>query len=74
MFWNLSVRQIGAATAGVTLNLIPVFTSLFSILMGESITLPQTLGGLMVFAGVYTTSGLLENQIAKGKKKRGEAV
>jgi drug/metabolite transporter (DMT)-like permease len=74
MFWNLSVRQIGAATAGVTLNLIPVFTSLFSILMGEAITLPQIIGGLMVFAGVYTTSGLLENQIAKGKKKRGEAV
>lgn len=74
MFWNLSVRQIGAAAAGVTLNLIPVFTSLFSILMGEAITLPQIIGGLMVFAGVYTTSGLLENQITKGKKKRGEAV
>lgn len=74
IFWNLSVRQVGAAAAGVTLNLIPVFTSLFSILMGESITLPQIIGGLMVFAGVYTTSGLLENQITKEKKKRGETV
>jgi drug/metabolite transporter (DMT)-like permease len=74
MFWNLSVRQIGTATAGVILNLIPVFTSLFSIMMGESITLPQIIGGLMVFAGVYTTSGLMEKQFFKRNKKRREAV
>lgn len=74
MFWNLSVKQIGAATAGVTLNLIPVFTSFFTVLMGEAVTLTQIIGGLMVFIGVYTTSGLLERQLRKGREKGREAV
>jgi drug/metabolite transporter (DMT)-like permease len=43
-------------------------------MMGESITLPQIIGGLMVFAGVYTTSGLMEKQFFKRNKKRREAV
>lgn len=38
VFWNVSVRAVGASKAGITLNLIPVFTAMFSVIMGESIT------------------------------------
>lgn len=74
MFWNLAVRQIGAATAGVTLNLIPVFTTLLSLFLGQSITLTQILGGLLVFSGVLMTSGLLERQRMKSLHKGGETL
>jgi drug/metabolite transporter (DMT)-like permease len=69
IFWNTSVREIGAATAGVFLNLIPVFTSLISWFLGETITLIQISGGIMVFAGVYMTSGLLEKHKSDSQRK-----
>ncbi|MNO13573.1 aromatic amino acid exporter [compost metagenome] len=56
IFWNASIREIGASRAGIYLNLITVFTAIISILLGKPITLPQVLGGLLVFAGVYLTS------------------
>lgn len=56
IFWNASIREIGASRAGIYLNLITVFTAVFSMLLGKPITLAQVLGGLLVFAGVYMTS------------------
>ncbi|KIL49695.1 DMT family transporter [Jeotgalibacillus soli] len=56
IFWNSSLRQIGAGSAGVYLNLITVFTAVLSLLLGEVITTVQVLGGLLVFTGVYITS------------------
>ncbi|WP_332629000.1 DMT family transporter [Halalkalibacter flavus] len=69
VFWNMSVRKIGASQAGVFLNLIPVFTALISLALGESILAEQILGGLLVFIGVYLTSGMLGNRAAHIKKK-----
>jgi drug/metabolite transporter (DMT)-like permease len=56
VFWNISVRQIGPSRAGVYLNLITVFTAILSLVMGETITIVQILGGFLVFLGVYLTS------------------
>ncbi|MFB9326714.1 DMT family transporter [Paenibacillus aurantiacus] len=56
IFWNAAIREIGASRAGIYLNLITVFTAVFSVLMGQSITVAQVLGGLLVFAGVYVTT------------------
>lgn len=63
VFWNMSVRAIGASEAGVFLNLIPVFTAIISGLLGEKITGAQISGGLLVFLGVYLTTGLLEKKV-----------
>lgn len=56
IFWNAGIREIGASRSGVYMNLITVFTAIMSVLMGNEIDLPQIIGGLLVFAGVYLTS------------------
>ncbi|WP_312520247.1 DMT family transporter [Anaerospora sp.] len=68
VFWNLSVKAIGASKCGVFLNLIPVFTAIISVILGERITLAQVLGGLSVFIGVYLTTGMLDRLLIKQEK------
>lgn len=65
IFWNMSVREIGAGRAGIFLNLIPVFTAVISWLLGERITVAQVSGGLLVFFGVYLTTGMLDRRLVK---------
>lgn len=65
VFWNLSVQKIGASKAGVFLNLIPVFTAVISGVLGERVTGAQGIGGLLVFGGVYLTTGILEQNKLK---------
>lgn len=60
IFWNLGVREIGASKAGVFLNLNPVFTAAISWALGQRITAIQIIGGLLVFLGVYFTTGMFE--------------
>ncbi|WP_018133155.1 DMT family transporter [Effusibacillus pohliae] len=64
VFWNVAVRMIGVSEAGIFLNLIPVFTALLGLLLGEPISWAQIVGGLLVFVGVYLTTGMLERKIA----------
>lgn len=56
MLWNISVKKIGAARAGIYLNLMPVFTALIALAMGAPITLVQLIGGALVITGVWLTS------------------
>ena len=56
LLWNMAVLRIQASQAGIYLHLLPVFTAIFSILLGNTITLFQIVGGLLVFAGVYLTT------------------
>lgn len=64
VFWNIAVRAVGSSKAGVFLNLIPVFTAGISVMLGERISAAQLLGGLLVFCGVYLTTGLLERPVS----------
>ncbi|MFC0271709.1 DMT family transporter [Metabacillus herbersteinensis] len=77
IFWNVALRHIGAAHAGIYLNLITVFTAILSLLLGDTITFVQVLGGILVFIGVYlnskktkkeNTSGFVVND--KGNRSR----
>lgn len=55
--WNIGVVRIGANKAGIYLNLIPVFATLFAVLfIGESLLMFQLIGGLFVVLGVYLSS------------------
>lgn len=55
--WNTGVVKLGANRAGIYLNFIPVFASIFAVLfIGENILLSQVIGGLLVVAGVYWTN------------------
>jgi drug/metabolite transporter (DMT)-like permease len=50
--WNTALTKVRPGQAGLYLNLITVFTVLISVILGATLTLPQVLGGLLVFAGV----------------------
>ncbi|WP_312755857.1 DMT family transporter [Rummeliibacillus suwonensis] len=54
--WNTGVVKLGTNRAGIYLNLIPVFASIFAVIfIGEKIVLSQVVGGLLVLMGVYWT-------------------
>lgn len=50
--WNISSKKIGPTRTGAFLNLIPVFTAVFVVAMGGSITAAQLIGGALVLVGV----------------------
>ena len=56
LLWNMAVLRIQASQAGIYLHLLPVFTAIISILLGNAITFVQIVGGLLVFVGVYLTT------------------
>lgn len=55
LLWNLALKSTTPATAGNYLNLIVVFTAVITLLMGDPITVPQILGGILVISGVLLT-------------------
>lgn len=57
LFYNSAIGDIGPTQASVFLNLLPVFTMLGAwLLIGETITLVQIVGSLVVIAGVLLTT------------------
>ncbi|MED4730017.1 DMT family transporter [Aneurinibacillus migulanus] len=55
--WNSAVSQVGPGKAGIFLNLIPVFASVFAILfIDERLTWYQAAGGIFVVLGVYIST------------------
>lgn len=55
--WNLSVERIGMVRAGIIYNSIPLFASLeAALVLGESMTVPQTIGGVLVIGGICYAS------------------
>ncbi|MFS0574661.1 DMT family transporter [Sporosarcina sp. 179-K 3D1 HS] len=55
--WNTGVIRLGANKAGIYLNFIPVFATVFAVLfIGESLQLFQVIGGLFVILGVFLTT------------------
>lgn len=55
LLWNLALKRTSAANAGNYLNLIAVFTAVITVLLGQPITVPQVLGGVLVISGVLLT-------------------
>lgn len=57
ILWNRGVAMIGPSKASISLNLIPVFGAVFAFFfLGELISIPQIIGGCLVFVGVFITS------------------
>jgi len=52
LLWNYAVRRTPAAVAGLFLNLIPVFTVILALALGQGVSWPQALGGAIVLGGV----------------------
>ena len=52
LLWNTALRRVPAAVAGISLNLIPVFTVLIALAIGHPVSLAQWIGGAVVLTGV----------------------
>ena len=52
LLWTIALRRIPAAGAGIFLNLIPVFTVVIALALGETIAPAEYVGGALVLAGV----------------------
>jgi drug/metabolite transporter (DMT)-like permease len=56
LLWNLALKRTTAANAGNYLNLIAVFTAIITVALGQPVTVPQVVGGVLVISGVLLTS------------------
>lgn len=65
--WNLGAAAVGPARAGIFLNLLPVFTVLIALVLGQSLEPVAMAGGALVLLGVYLT-------LRVGRVKRADAA
>lgn len=55
--WNTGVVSLGANKAGIYLNFIPLFATIFAVLfLNEQLLLAQIIGGIAVIAGVFISA------------------
>lgn len=56
LWWNDGVKEVGAGTAALFMNLVPVFAALIGIVMGQHLAMSQIAGAVLVVGGVlYST-------------------
>lgn len=67
LFWNMAVKKVGPSYAGIYLNLIAVFTALFTFLLGGKISASQLIGGAFVLIGVYLATNVRKAEAAQAK-------
>lgn len=53
--WNFSLKHVDASVAGSYINLVPVIGVILAVMLGETMTVTQWIGGAVVMAGVWLT-------------------
>lgn len=71
LFWNHGVSVLGASQAAIFLNLMPVVTTLMAVIMGQTVSMVQCLGGAGVIFGVLLTMNVFR-PLAFSWKAQGE--
>ncbi|UCZ54181.1 DMT family transporter [Bacillus shivajii] len=67
--WYRGVREVGPAKASIFFNLVPVFTTILSILfLNETFTYHQLFGGVFVLFGVYLSTRIPKHLRVKIKR------
>lgn len=56
LWWNDGVKEVGAGTAALFMNLVPVFATLIGVGLGQSVTMAQIAGAVLVVGGVLYSS------------------
>ncbi len=56
IFWNRGLNHLGADKTSVFMNLVPLSAALISVLIGESLTMGQLIGGAFIITGVVISS------------------
>ena len=69
LFWNLGIKEIGAANTAVFFNLVPVFTMILSLCSGLQPNPLHISGALIVICGVILATGSYKTIHAKLKTK-----
>ncbi|OCG20950.1 hypothetical protein A9G11_09660 [Gilliamella sp. wkB108] len=57
LFWNVGIKELGAAKTSIFFNLVPVFTMLLALITGLIPTLLQLVGAVLVIGGVIYATG-----------------
>jgi drug/metabolite transporter (DMT)-like permease len=65
LWWNNGIRSIGPARTAVFFDLVPIFTMLIAIALGEQVSLAQWLGAVLVITGVLFSSGALDTYLSR---------
>ena len=60
LWWNQAVQHLGATSVAVFLNLVPIFTALIGVFLGQAITIAQLCGAALVIVGVLYSSGTIK--------------
>lgn len=55
ILWNEGVYQLGAESAGVFLNLVPLSTAIFALFLGEKLFLFHLVSGILIILGILIT-------------------
>lgn len=56
IWWNQGIAKIGVARAAAFTNLVPMFTALIGVALGQSISGGQIIGAVLVISGVLVGS------------------
>ncbi|MCM3626529.1 DMT family transporter [Paenibacillus glycanilyticus] len=70
LFWNQGVKVLGPGKASITMNLMPIFTAILSVLTGQELLVTQVIGGVIVIAGMLLSANLM----ARGGRARTKPV
>lgn len=57
LFWNVGIKELGAANTSLFFNLVPVFTLLLAFITGTIPNLLQLAGAFLVISGVIYATG-----------------
>jgi drug/metabolite transporter (DMT)-like permease len=57
-WWNSGIAKIGAARTAVFFDLVPIWTMLIAVSVGEEVSSIQLLGSVLVISGVLFSSGV----------------
>ena len=63
LFWNYSINQLGAGKTSIFFNLIPVVTTIIAIILGQTITSVQIIGGIGVIFGVLLSTSAIKSSL-----------
>lgn len=61
LFWNQGVKVLGPGKAGITMNLMPIFTAILSVMTGQALLLSQVVGGVIVITGMLLSANLIRS-------------
>lgn len=59
LWWNQGIQRLGATSVAGFLNLVPLFTTLIGVTLGQPVSLAQLCGAVLVIFGVLYSSGTL---------------